>query len=455
MKLSKMLFTLVLVLCITCLCTASALAAPKPTAEPEGPPTEEQLAAVALMQDQAPLAIAELGKAAKSVWAQEMFGQATVSDVVAGKTSKKGATPVTATVTFPLFNSGISEKTKYDGSDPQAFVADMVKSAAQTTTYALKATVAPDKDGALQLKWDASKGTTGLKTAITTKAKAAAASFQKKIAIAAICDLAFPHAVRVPKIDVTGGLSAIQVTGVLPDLDLLHVLASEKALSAIAYSDAGRTASSEDIDKALQVELDARFAAFKKSKASAKKTDPTQLLTFDLRKLADQGPDACPEVSTYHTQYGVTKSVVSTRLLNDVEQLPDYPAQERPKTGQLQGKKSGTRVVIRREKDAGDCCVRFTRTKTGESTVLAYIRDGEKITIYLPEGKYAMEVGSGNIWYGPEHTFGPDGTYGTDPNVSIASREYYHTFTLSIVRGAQGDEKGLLDGLNAGDFSAQ
>ncbi len=455
MNRSKILLSFALALCMVCLGACSALAATKATPEPKGPPTEVQLAAIALMQEQAPPQIAELGKAAKSVWAQDMFAQATISDVVAGATTKNGSTPVTATVTFPLLASGITEKTKYDGSDPKAFVEGLLVKAAETTTYALQATVAPDKEGVPQLKWHASKGLVGLKALINTKAKAASTSFQKKAAITAISDLAFPHAIRLPKMDVTGGLSAIKVTGVLPDLTLLHTLAAEKALSVIAYSDTGKETSSEDVDKHFQAELDTRFDTFKKTKTAAKKSDPTAELTFDLHALVNEGPESCPEVSTYHDDYRFTKMVDTMLLMNHVEALPEYPAQERPKTGQLQGKKSGTKVIIRRTKDAGDCCVRFTRNKTGESTVLAYIRDGERVTIYLPKGLYTMEVGSGNIWYGPEHTFGPDGTYGTDTNVEIESNQYFHTFTLGIVRNATGDERGLLDDLDAEDFSAK
>jgi len=47
----------------------------------------------------------------------------------------------------------------------------------------------------------------------------------------------------------------------------------------------------------------------------------------------------------------------------------------------------------------------------GEMVMNIYIREGDSITAYLPEGSYTVRYCTGKNWYGYEELFGPDGDY--------------------------------------------
>ena len=44
----------------------------------------------------------------------------------------------------------------------------------------------------------------------------------------------------------------------------------------------------------------------------------------------------------------------------------------------------------------------------GKELMSMFVKAGESLKVYVPLGAYKMKTASGEIWYGPQHRFGPD-----------------------------------------------
>ncbi len=403
--------------------------------------TDNQTTAIAMVKEQLQAEKEKALASTKALWFKEMLSRTEVTDVAAGEPDKKGAIPVTVTVTYPTLHTGLDAKSKYDGKDAEAFVQAALETAKATATYEIKATVSFPEGKDAALKWDTKAGFPSYKTALTAKAKAANTSFGVKAMVSAMADFVLQHPSRGAKLKFSSP-NEVTLTATAPNFESMLYAAMDSTVPRIAYEAQGPNTEMD----AMYALMDEQIAAYsvKYAKAKKLKSDKAVSLAFDPWKLAENA-ESSPEVNAYRQAYQSEYDTFKLALIYRGMQLPDLPALEMPETKRLEGGKSGTKVVIKATKGDGNCMVRFL--KDGEVKALGFIRDGERLTVYLRGGEYTMQLGSGSIWYGNEELFGPEpiGIYSYD-QVRITSKEgYYHTFTFSTV---QSDDKNAMDSLD-------
>ncbi|MCL2544876.1 MAG: hypothetical protein FWE77_03040 [Clostridia bacterium] len=411
--------------------------------------TPQQAEAAALATEHVLANIEILQASTKSPWIKEMLENASITDTAVGEPNKSGAIPVEITVAYPLLASGVDAKTPFDGNDPEAFVRAALENAmSETGAHVLQATVTFREGKDPTFKWHASKGFSGFRTALTNRAKTSAASFSSKPMVAALSAFVFDHPVRGAKLDVTGGLRAMNLRAVAPPINRMLRIAANNALTRVAYEAQGPNTNMDVLRSLFDEEIAKYGATF--AKASKAKTDQNVSLSFDpLALLEERKADVNAQAEAYRTEYTADSSMYMMALLFRTMELPDLPALPKPETERLQGGRNGTKVTVRAKKGDGDLMVRFIRDN--DVKALGFIRDGGRVVFYLPSGNYIMQSGSGSIWYGEEELFGPDGigTYSYDM-VRIPSSKYEYILTIGTAEDPNADN--VMEGLNREDF---
>ena len=83
-----------------------------------------------------------------------------------------------------------------------------------------------------------------------------------------------------------------------------------------------------------------------------------------------------------------------------------------------------------------DCYIKFysynTVNDTYDDTILiAYIKSGDSLQVFLDEGDYVFKYATGEKWYGDVHLFSDEGQYFAGSNV-ISVHEYMMTTTIEL-----------------------
>jgi len=260
----------------------------------------------------------------------------------------------------------------------------------------------------------------------------------------------FGHPVRGAKLDVTGGLRAMHLRAVAPPTNRMLRIATTNALTRVAYEAQGPNTDSDTLKALLNEEIAKYGATF--AKAEKAKTDQTVALTFDPLALIEERALAVnTEAEAYRSEYDSDYAIYLLGLSYRTWMLPDLPALPMPKTEQLRGVRRGVQISVRAKKGDGNRMISFE--KDGELQSLCFIRDGERVTIYIPTGTYTIKMGSGTIWYGEDELFGPDiagiASYSTvvDRFTNPGEGKYWQ-FTLSSP-----ETGGNMDAMDRDDFS--
>ncbi|MCL2812247.1 MAG: hypothetical protein FWD25_10240 [Clostridia bacterium] len=413
--------------------------------------TPQQAEAIALVTEKTLEDIEALRASSKNLWVAEMLANTSIEDATAGEPNKSGAIPVHITVTYPALASGVDAKTPFSG-DAEAFLRAALDNAmSNKDTFVLQATVTFREGRDPAVKWHDSKGFSGFRTALNSKARAAVTSFSSKPMVAAFTGYVFQHPVRSPKIDLTNGPRAMKLTGTAPDQDRMFTYAVRTAITRAAYEAQGPNTETETLSALLNEQIAAYGKDFTSSNAKKAPTDQAVSLTFDPWTLLEGKNDASTQSAyEYRAEYSSNYTSYEFALLFRVRMLPDVPALPMPKTEQLRGVRKGVQIVISAKKGDGNRMISFT--KDGELQSLCFIRDGERVTIYIPAGTYTVMMGSGTIWYGEEELFGPNigGIAGYSTSIERFSNPgegRYWRFTLSSP-----ETGGNMDALDKGDF---
>lgn len=128
---------------------------------------------------------------------------------------------------------------------------------------------------------------------------------------------------------------------------------------------------------------------------------------------------------TYHDAFD--------RLEVAVRTLPDYPAQDYPKSGRLSGSTSGTKIIVKAPKDELARYLQLRSSADDSLLVSLFIRPGGSATVRARQGDAYFLIAAGNTWYGEEGIFGPDSSYSMTDTFEVKSSRYYHTITLEPV----------------------
>ena len=404
-KITSLLLALLLALCLS----ATMVTAAEVTDDAPLELTAEQTSAIELTKESALAEIEALADSAKNPWVKEILAHATLGEATAGEPNSKGVIAVLVTVEFPLLVSGVDAKTVFDGSDPEAFVRAALENALEEKgEFVLNATVTFAEDKEPVFKWHSSKGFKAFSTALTTKARAATTSFSSKPMVAALSAYVFQHPVRGAKLVLTDGPRAMTLSAIGPGYRSMLRHATRTALPRVAYEAEGPNTEADTIASLFNEQIADFGNTF--AKATRKADDDQSLsLTFDPWALIEGASgESVASVREHHARYEERYTESLDSFSSTVSQLPDLPALEMPKTEQLEGERRGVKVVIIAKKGDGNRSLSFTNLGDGELKALCFIRDGERLTIYVPAGEYAIETGSGDIWYGAEERFGPN-----------------------------------------------
>lgn len=123
----------------------------------------------------------------------------------------------------------------------------------------------------------------------------------------------------------------------------------------------------------------------------------------------------------------------------------NHPPQATPPNGEVYWYVRGAAEApfeIRTE-GSSDYYVKLKDANSKRDILGIFIRGGERVEIEVPLGNYSLTYASGNVWYGLEHYFGPDGSYNKANTVlsfdKIPINNGYqfrgHTIQLYRVRG--------------------
>jgi len=405
-KIISLLLALLLALCLS----ATMVMADEVADDIQMELTAEQTMAIELTKENTLAEIEALADSTKNPWVKEILAHATLGEATAGEPNNRGVISVLVTVEFPLLVSGVDAKTVFDGSDPEAFVRAALENALEGKgEYVLNATVAFAEDKEPVFKWHSSKGFKGFSTALNTRARAASTSFSGRPMVAALSAYVFQHPVRGAKLVLTDGPRAMTLSAAGPGYTRMLRHATRTALPRVAYEAEGPNTEADTIASLFNEQIADFGNTF--TKAATKKADDDQALslTFDPWGLIEGASDeSVASVREHHAHYGERYTESLDSFFSTVSQLPDLPALEMPKTEQLVGERRGVKIVIIAKKGEGNRSLSFTNLENGELKALCFIRDGERLTIYLPAGDYEIETGSGDIWYGEEVRFGPN-----------------------------------------------
>ena len=232
------------------------------------------------------------------------------------------------------------------------------------------------------------------------------------------------------KLDVSGGPAALVLGYTLPDdggelvFDIIRDVVRE-----LHYDKKAKTRTDEELTDMIIADFNEKMIEFTHSKA--KDGGEEGSLTFNLFSLAEQvTPEAMfPEGPLFtDTSLAIVMPLVKT----GIDRIPDYPAVPDPKPGVVFGSNKGTTCNFKIPNDGYNRCVQVIDADSGEVHTVAFLGNGRTVKVRIPQGKYYFVIGGGDIWYGPEHLFGEDGSYVKSGQImEIASTRYYHTYTLN------------------------
>ncbi len=201
------------------------------------------------------------------------------------------------------------------------------------------------------------------------------------------------------------------------------------ALRRLSKQEGAKDLSESEIAPIFLEELNAQAAALKKKGAEKLEF----VINLDVLLSADY-PYAGDGYNDFLYDFSGAFSLNLSDLKDAVSNFPDYPAVDYPKSGRVDGSKSGTQVIYKTPKDGPAHFIQMRKVDTGELAVSAFIRPGEKTTVRVPKGKYYILVAYGEIWYGGEHLFGDSGDYSRTEDIQIKGSNYYHVITLGGVK---------------------
>ena len=201
------------------------------------------------------------------------------------------------------------------------------------------------------------------------------------------------------------------------------------ALQRLSKQEGAKDLSESAIASVFLEELNAQAAVLKKKGKEKREfvINLDELFSKEYRHAGDDFNDFLYDFS------GAYSSNL-TDLKKAVLDFPDYPAVDFPKSGRVDGSKSGTQVICKIPKDGFARFIQMRKVDSGELAVSAFIRPGEKATVRVPKGMYYIMVAYGYIWYGEEHLFGDSGDYSRTEDIQIKGSSYYHVITLGGVK---------------------
>lgn len=233
------------------------------------------------------------------------------------------------------------------------------------------------------------------------------------------------YTIKGQKLDCTGGPEALKLAFSVADMSALADDAYLSLYSDYCYDVDAKSYTYEQLEEQFERAVEKLAIAYKRGKQKGLDCS----LTLDLfapdarRSYADYQPTDDPASAAlikFSNVFGLSSAI---------QELPDDPALEFPKSGVVSGKSKGTKVILRNRNKAVALCLTFINEGSGNETVV-FVRPNEKATIYLPKGYYTIEQQFGVVWYGPEHRFGNVSATETEKNFHVLGSDYYHTLTF-------------------------
>jgi hypothetical protein len=347
----------------------------------------------------------------------------------------KDATYQDGSLKFNLcaYNPGLDTLGDYK-TDKAAFLAGLWKN---TDAYDLKCTLPATNEGGFAAS-DAD-----IKALVKTVSKAAAKSKKafddKRMRVAlseyllnsetafALCDASVEQAASLfaaqfkQTLNVSDGPHALKLSTTGANGEALLQKASQAVYQRLARQEGASMLSEDEIDRIFREELAVQTASINKKKGD------TIAFTLDIDMLDNDGGE---EYSDFVSAYVDAYDAQFYALTDKIYTLPEYPAQDFPKSGRIDGSKSGTKVTFKAPKDGCARYIQMRTVDTEETAVTAFIQPGQSATVRVPKGMYYILLAMGEIWYGEENLFGDDGTYSRTEDLEIKGSNYYHTITL-------------------------
>lgn len=201
------------------------------------------------------------------------------------------------------------------------------------------------------------------------------------------------------------GPTAIQINVVHANIGALARNAYLSAYESLKNTDKSNAFPRERLNEILS-------ACFVQTAASQSPDDfNTELsINFNMERLIS-GELTSQDFMDYAEQVTSVYSQKLDALEIAVGNLPDYPARNQPVTGVIKGPVSGTHVLFTAPDDGYGRIVSLLNASTFEPAVILFIRSGERVDAYIPSGKYLLDYGKGDEWYGLTKRFGEDAAY--------------------------------------------
>lgn len=350
---------------------------------------------------------------------------------------------------------------KYDGSDPAGYLSSISEQVrTQDTTVKLSLTITQENGGyaaayakgadkALEkaVKNAAAKGKKAMNSktilsvmtdylvpspiAATTKAPEALEPYTdafkqfltRNPEMEKAVDAAF-YTVKGQKLDVTAGPEALRLTYSMADMADMADSAYITLYSGYCYDENAKSYTYEVVEAALEQEMASRAIAYRHGKQKGTGHEMTLNLLQPADSLTYKDYAAEGEKTLLNI---VQENTGALRIA--VMALPDYPAQEFPESGAVQGDNKGTQIIIKNRSKEIAVSLTFTSETTGEVAMVAFVRPGDKARVRVPKGYYTLETQVGVVWYGPVYRFGEATASKTEDHFKVLSSDYYHTFT--------------------------
>ena len=445
---------------ISCLVALLLLLAPLGSSFAAGAATLEEAVSAFLADEMAAKA-----ETATDAWQQYVYGQG-VSEIAMDLEKFDVTKNKPLSVSFLLCSGAPDWKGigPYEG-DPEAFLAAVAASAGR-----------PDTKGKLSLTLSLENGTysaayaKGAQSALEKAVKQTAAKGKKamgnKTMLSAVTDYLTPSPVAVgkkapeslqeitpafsqylvrnpriasaglaaasfytmkgQKLDVSGGPGAIQLHFTMANISDLRDEVYPGLYQKYCYDEKAKKYNDRELGEHVEEALEQRAIRYRHSKQADIKCTVSMDL-FDLPKDMSY-----LKYLTGFKAIGMPmiKSGTIADLRAAIQELPDYPAQEFPESGLVQGSNRGTKVVVKNRNTALALSLTFTKKNGGDVAAVVFIRPKDKATFRIPQGTYSLETQVGVVWYGPEHRFGDYTGSNVEEGVRILNNnKYYHIFT--------------------------
>lgn len=379
------------------------------TAEPTAAPVADMAQTVSDL-------LAELSQAETDPWRLAIY-EAGAQEVAIGEES----------VSFLLrsFNPGLKRLGNYK-ADKAAYLRDLLLNA---TAY--------DLEVKLALAGDAigTEGKGVLRKTIENAASAAQAAFKQKAVRIAIVESLFTASegtddARAPlfqaqakqSLSVSDGPHALLLRCSGANPEALLETARANVYTALAKIPGANQSEPSAVREEFLKALSKRAAAIRK------KPDENFTLTLDVDDLVRED---IADYYAYLERY--TFDEVLDALLDQVDELPDAPAQDFPKSGRISGSTKGTKVIVKAPNDGEGRYIQLRSVDTDKVMVTGFIRPGSSCTVRVPKGDCYILVASGTTWHGEKVLFGDAGSYSRTEAFEVLGSNYYHTITLGGV----------------------